>query len=237
MGVSSTRSTRPRCLLGERITAAGSTSIASRLISGYATNIGWIFPLDPFTEDNGPMEIMPRSFTEAEKPSEDEFAPACLSLAGLAPGDACCFNARCWHRGGQNSTSAWRHAVTVNVTRSYIRQQFDYPRMVDRRVLERLDDDSRRFLGCFVECPFRSRSFRFPPTSGLTARARSKSRVPRLSIITAFLNEEENLPQFRRRVEAAATSLASLHGDDFDYEVVLVDDHSTDSGERFAAGL
>ena len=58
--------------------------------------------------------------------------------------------------------------------------------------------------------------------------------MPRLSIITAFLNEEENLPQFRRRVEAAAKSLATMHGDDFDYEVVLVDDHSTDSGERFA---
>jgi dolichol-phosphate mannosyltransferase len=58
--------------------------------------------------------------------------------------------------------------------------------------------------------------------------------VPRLSIVTAFLNEAENLPLFRRRVEAAAKRLATSAGYDFDYEVVLVDDHSTDAGSAFA---
>jgi ectoine hydroxylase-related dioxygenase (phytanoyl-CoA dioxygenase family) len=133
-----------------------------RLIPGYVTNIGWIFPLDTFTEENGAMELLPASFTEASKPSEEAFEAACTSLAGLAPGGACCFNARCWHRGGINTTGAWRHAVTVNVTRSYIRQQFDYPRMVDPAVLASLDEDLRRFLGCHVRMPVSLDEFQLP---------------------------------------------------------------------------
>lgn len=133
-----------------------------RLIPGYTTNIGWIFPLDLFTEENGAMEILPHSFTVAERPTETEFAREHASLAGLAPGDACCFNARCWHRGGKNRTGAWRHAVTVNITRSFIRQQFDYPRMIDPRVLATLDQDLQRFLGCHVRMPVSMAEFHLP---------------------------------------------------------------------------
>jgi ectoine hydroxylase-related dioxygenase (phytanoyl-CoA dioxygenase family) len=134
-----------------------------RLIPNYLTNIGWIFPLDPFTEANGAMELLPQSFTASEPPSEEEFAENRLSLAGLAPGDACCFNARCWHRGGINATDAWRHAVTVNVTRSYMRQQFDYPRMMDRQTLASLPEDTQRFLGYHVRMPTSLAEFQLPP--------------------------------------------------------------------------
>src|SRR5262249_25759158 len=50
----------------------------------------------------------------------------------------------------------------------------------------------------------------------------------KISVITAFLNEESNLPVFKDRV------LAVFKGLDFDYEVVLVDDPSSDGGSRFA---
>jgi dolichol-phosphate mannosyltransferase len=49
-----------------------------------------------------------------------------------------------------------------------------------------------------------------------------------LSVITAFLNEESNLPLFRERV------MAALHALPYDYEIVLVDDHSTDGSSRLA---
>src|SRR5690242_3950657 len=52
--------------------------------------------------------------------------------------------------------------------------------------------------------------------------------MQRLSIITAFLNEEGNLPQFRQRV---LTVLESL---DISWEVILVDDHSEDESARIA---
>src|SRR5947209_12098675 len=49
-----------------------------------------------------------------------------------------------------------------------------------------------------------------------------------LSVITAFLNEEGNLPLFRQRL------LAVLEGLAVSWEVVLVDDHSEDGSARFA---
>jgi dolichol-phosphate mannosyltransferase len=52
--------------------------------------------------------------------------------------------------------------------------------------------------------------------------------MARLSVVTAFLNEEENLPAFRRRLQAALAGLG------MDYQVVLVDDHSRDGGPAFA---
>jgi len=52
--------------------------------------------------------------------------------------------------------------------------------------------------------------------------------MPRVSVVTAFLNEQENLVEFRRRV----TQTAEQNG--FDLEVVLVDDHSTDRSAEIA---
>jgi polyisoprenyl-phosphate glycosyltransferase len=48
--------------------------------------------------------------------------------------------------------------------------------------------------------------------------------MPRTSVITAFLNEEANLPLFRERVVAILDRLGEA------CEIVMVDDHSQDSG-------
>jgi dolichol-phosphate mannosyltransferase len=52
--------------------------------------------------------------------------------------------------------------------------------------------------------------------------------MPRISILTAFFNEETNLGLFKERVLAALKPLGG------DYEVVLIDDHSTDGSPRQA---
>jgi dolichol-phosphate mannosyltransferase len=52
--------------------------------------------------------------------------------------------------------------------------------------------------------------------------------MARISIITAFYNEQVNLPEFRKRVSAAMEKL------DVEYEVVLVDDHSSDGSPQIA---
>jgi dolichol-phosphate mannosyltransferase len=50
----------------------------------------------------------------------------------------------------------------------------------------------------------------------------------RISILTAFLNEEGNLPVFKERL------LATLAGLGVEYEIILIDDHSTDGSPRIA---
>jgi dolichol-phosphate mannosyltransferase len=52
--------------------------------------------------------------------------------------------------------------------------------------------------------------------------------MPRLSILTAFLNEESNLPLLRDRVTAALAQAG------VDYDIVLIDDHSTDGSSAVA---
>lgn len=52
--------------------------------------------------------------------------------------------------------------------------------------------------------------------------------MARVSIVTAFLNEDGNLPAFRERVRAVVDTLG------VDYDVVLVDDHSTDGSPAVA---
>ncbi len=56
--------------------------------------------------------------------------------------------------------------------------------------------------------------------------------MARISIITAFLNEETNLPAFRAEVIQVLRRLPAA----WEYEVVLVDDHSTDAGPVLARG-
>jgi hypothetical protein len=134
---------------------------APRLIPGYVTNMGVTIALDPFNLENGAMEIMPGSFKLPQAPAELDFQKNAEQPL-LAPGDAILFNARCWHRGGVNRTPNWRHAVTMNICRSYIRQQFDYPRMLDNLHINGLDEDRRQFLGYYVRMPASMAEFLLP---------------------------------------------------------------------------
>ncbi|MFO0821949.1 MAG: glycosyltransferase family 2 protein [Gemmataceae bacterium] len=52
--------------------------------------------------------------------------------------------------------------------------------------------------------------------------------MPRISILSAFLNEESNLPLLRERVMAAIKQTG------LDYDIVLIDDHSTDGSSAIA---
>jgi|UPI000688B721 ectoine hydroxylase-related dioxygenase (phytanoyl-CoA dioxygenase family) len=132
-----------------------------RLIPGYVTNIGVTLALDPFNAETGGMEIMPLSFDFRDAPDEPAFQKGAEQPL-LAPGDAILFNARCWHRGGMNRTENWRHAVSMNICRSYMRQQFDYPRMLDQLSIDGLDEDRRQFLGYYVRQPSSMAEFLLP---------------------------------------------------------------------------
>ena len=123
-----------------------------RVIPGYVTNMGVTLALDDFTEENGATELLPHSQGRLEPPSEEEFARGAIRLMPKA-GQAILFNARIWHRGGVNRSGSARHAVTINVCRSFMRQRFDYPRLVPRELVDELGPVGRRFLGFNVRMP------------------------------------------------------------------------------------
>lgn len=133
-----------------------------RFIPGYLTNLGFTLALDPFTDKNGSMEIAPDSFLQEKKPSEAQFDSQKIKVE-MPAGDAILFNARCWHRGGLNQSDQWRHAVTINMCRAYMRQQFDYPKMMADSGITDVSQNASKMLGYHVRMPMNMHEFLLPP--------------------------------------------------------------------------
>ena len=123
-----------------------------RVIPGYMTNLGVIIALDDFTDENGATYFLPRSFERVDPPTEGEFFAGAQRVHPRR-GDLVVFNARTWHYGGVNTTDTDRHAVTINACRAYMRQRFDYPRLVGDEFAATLSPALRRLLGFDVRVP------------------------------------------------------------------------------------
>jgi len=137
-----------------------------RVIPGYVTNVGWLLALDDFTEENGATYCLPGSQERLDVPSETEFYGNAVRWLPRA-GDAVMFNARLFHAGGENKTDRARHALTMNVCRSYMRQRFDYPRLVPQDLVDELGPVGRRFLGFNVRVPASLEEYYVPPEKRL----------------------------------------------------------------------
>jgi ectoine hydroxylase-related dioxygenase (phytanoyl-CoA dioxygenase family) len=123
-----------------------------RVIPSYPTNVGVMVALSDFTERNGATRLLPGSFERTDAPSVEEFERDAEMVFPRA-GSAVVFNARTWHSGGVNRTSEPRHAVTVNYCRAYMRQSFDFVRMVPPEQVPTLPPTLRRLLGFDVRMP------------------------------------------------------------------------------------
>lgn len=133
-----------------------------RVIPGYPTNVGVILALDSFTPENGATWFLPASFERLDEPSWEEFMAGAVQVLPSA-GQLIVFNARTWHVGGENTTDKVRHAITLNACRSFMRQRFDFPRMVSQETLDAMDDVGRRFLGMDVQVPASMDEYLLPP--------------------------------------------------------------------------
>jgi ectoine hydroxylase-related dioxygenase (phytanoyl-CoA dioxygenase family) len=152
----------PTCIMYACISSSmppGGTNYSSRVhvdcqrvVPSYPTNIGVMVALTDFTEENGATRFLPGSFEQLEAPTDEEFDRDAEMVFPRA-GDAVIFNARIWHCGGVNHTNRPRHALTVNYCRSYMRQHFDFPRMVPPDRVPTLSPVLRRVLGFDVRMP------------------------------------------------------------------------------------
>ncbi|MGB8858127.1 MAG: phytanoyl-CoA dioxygenase family protein [Ilumatobacteraceae bacterium] len=123
-----------------------------RVIPGYVAQIGVIIALDDFTEENGATYMLPSSFERILPPTDEEFF---ANAERVLPrrGDLVVLQPRTWHLGGMNNTTQDRHAVTLSACRSFMRQRFDYPRLIDPSLAETLSPTLRRLLGFNVRVP------------------------------------------------------------------------------------
>lgn len=101
-----------------------------RYIPNYITNMACTIALDDFTEDNGASYLLKGSHSLEELPGKDDFFASAERFIAPA-GSVVFFNARVVHAGGFNKTSNWRHALTLNMCRPWMKQRFDLPRLLE----------------------------------------------------------------------------------------------------------
>jgi ectoine hydroxylase-related dioxygenase (phytanoyl-CoA dioxygenase family) len=133
-----------------------------RLIPGYLTNMGATILLDDFSEENGATWFLPESQTRIDPPPESEFYAQARRVIAPA-GSVFYFNARLWHAGGRNQTDRWRHALTVNMCRPYMKQRIDIPRAmahIDHRLFSQR---VRQKLGFLSQPPASYDEYYAPP--------------------------------------------------------------------------
>ena len=133
-----------------------------RLIPGYITNMGATILLDDFTEDNGATWYLPNSHTRIDSPEQDEFYSNARRIIAPA-GSVWFFNARTWHAGGANLTSRWRHALTLNMARPWMKQRLDIPRAMAHLDLTALSSTARQKLGFDTRVPANYDEYYAPP--------------------------------------------------------------------------
>ncbi len=137
-----------------------------RFVPDYATNIGIIFALDDFTERNGGTHYLKGSHKSPELPDSKSFY-ANASRAYCKAGDMILFHGRLVHAAGVNHTERTRHGLTLNICRSYMRQRFDFPRLVPLETIRSLGEKGRRLLGMNVRMPTSLDEFYLPPEQRL----------------------------------------------------------------------
>jgi ectoine hydroxylase-related dioxygenase (phytanoyl-CoA dioxygenase family) len=133
-----------------------------RLIPGYVTNMGATILLDDFTEENGATWFLPYSQNTLEKPGEEEFYKNGKRVIAKA-GSVWFFNARIWHAGGNNLTDKWRHALTINMCRAYMKQRIDIPRAMAHMDLSDVSQQALQKLGFLAQVPANYDEYYAPP--------------------------------------------------------------------------
>lgn len=123
-----------------------------RWIANYPTNIGVLWALDDFTSENGGTRVLPGSHHSEIIPSKEYFDNHSIQVI-VPKGSLIIFNARVVHSTGFNNTKNWRHALTMNACRSYMKQRMDWVRFVPEKISDQLNSTARRVIGFDTRLP------------------------------------------------------------------------------------
>lgn len=121
-------------------------------LENYILRMGVLLPLVDFTEDNGASYYLKGSHKEEIMPAEDRFYKDATRLI-MKAGQCCFFNTRVWHAGGVNKTENWRHALTINICRPWMKQYIDTPRLLADTDLSNVSERILQKLGFYSQPP------------------------------------------------------------------------------------
>jgi ectoine hydroxylase-related dioxygenase (phytanoyl-CoA dioxygenase family) len=144
---------------GGAINTKGRTSYAQRVhrdIRSFSGDmpllLNTLVMLDDFTPENGATYMLSGSHKAAERPSDEDFYARAERAVGPA-GSVLVFNSNVWHAGGDNTTERTRRSVTPMYCRPFIKQQFDYPRVLGYDAGPQLTPHTRQVIGFNARVP------------------------------------------------------------------------------------
>jgi ectoine hydroxylase-related dioxygenase (phytanoyl-CoA dioxygenase family) len=125
-----------------------------RMIPGYETNAGVMILLDEFTAKNGATWILRGSQQMREAPTPEHFFANAQRVIAPA-GSLVYLNPRVWHAGGKNETGTWRHSITVNMCRPYMKQRLDIPKMMAASGIDLtgVSEQAMQKMGFYAQVP------------------------------------------------------------------------------------
>jgi len=124
-----------------------------RFFSGeFPLMLNLLIMLDDFTLENGATYLLAGSHKQDEKPTEKEFYDISDRALGKK-GDILFFNSNLWHAAGINKTDQARRAITITLTKPFMKQQLDYPRAVGYDKLSKMSSQLQQVIGFFSRTP------------------------------------------------------------------------------------
>ncbi len=137
-----------------------------RFFGPHVFNVGLVWALDPFTRENGGTHLLPGSHHCPRAPTDPFFEKHRIQVECPA-GSLLVFNARVFHRAGHNGTSSWRHALTLNACRSFMKPRLDWVRMIPPGLLDGFGPQARRLVGFDTRVPTCMEEFFLPAAQRL----------------------------------------------------------------------
>lgn len=106
---------------------------AKDFLSTKILSINVFIAVDEFTDKNGGTWIVPGSHLFSEMPSQKYLTEHQIQVIAPA-GSMLIFDSLLWHKGGDNYTDKVRRAINQQYTRPFIKQQLDYPVIMNGKI-------------------------------------------------------------------------------------------------------
>jgi ectoine hydroxylase-related dioxygenase (phytanoyl-CoA dioxygenase family) len=123
-----------------------------RYLNGYLAAINLFVALDEFSEKTGGTRVVPRSQQKAEIPSE-KFLQTRAKTVACPAGSMIVYDSTLWHGSGVNTSGRDRIAMNHFFTRSFFKQQFDFPRLLGDDFIRRQKPRTQQILGYYTRVP------------------------------------------------------------------------------------
>lgn len=123
-----------------------------RYLNGYVASFNAFFALDDFRPESGATRVVPGTHQRPGPLPEAELSARAVPLRCPA-GSLIAFDSTLWHASGRNVSGADRLAINAQFTRSFLKQQIDYVRLLGGRVVEGLPPRTQQLLGWYTRVP------------------------------------------------------------------------------------